>query len=185
LILQGDGSGSGFGSHCVIFIDAGNCSDIYRCVDFARQYGLDTNKILESIIASRPFTIHQLAGLIVHSLKPTIERFNANLVVIPDILSMFIKDSQIETEEARWLIKEIARMLKRLSSNMVAIVVSMSYNTVPQYTDALMRIFNISVDMDTNDAHPPRCIQVHVNDLRYHTIRIAKPTEKDLQFVYL
>jgi hypothetical protein len=31
----------GFGSPHVINIDAGNQSDIYQCVNFARQYGLD------------------------------------------------------------------------------------------------------------------------------------------------
>ena len=54
----------GFGSPSVIFVDAGNCSDIYQCVNFARQYGLDVQKVLDSIIVSRPFTIHQLAGLV-------------------------------------------------------------------------------------------------------------------------
>src|SRR5438445_12836979 len=36
----------GFGSPNVIIIDAGNSSDIYSCVNFARQYGLDIKDIL-------------------------------------------------------------------------------------------------------------------------------------------
>ena len=56
----------GFGSPYVIFIDAGNCSDIYKCVSFIRQYGLDQQKTLDRIIVSRPFTIHQLACLIIY-----------------------------------------------------------------------------------------------------------------------
>src|ERR671911_2088875 len=43
----------GFGSPFVIFIDAGNCSDIYKCVSFIRQYGLDQQKTLDRIIVSR------------------------------------------------------------------------------------------------------------------------------------
>jgi hypothetical protein len=41
----------GFESQSVIFIDAGNCSDIYQCVNFARQYGLDIQKVLDSILS--------------------------------------------------------------------------------------------------------------------------------------
>jgi hypothetical protein len=69
----------GFQSPSIIFIDAGNCSDIYQCVNFARQYGLDIQKVLDSIIVSRPFNIHQLAGLIINELDSAIvtQRFGA------------------------------------------------------------------------------------------------------------
>jgi hypothetical protein len=48
----------------VIFIDAGGgkSSDIYQCVNLARQYyGLDIKKVLQSIVVTRAFTIYQLA----------------------------------------------------------------------------------------------------------------------------
>jgi hypothetical protein len=48
----------GFGSPHVIIIDGGNQSDIYQCVDFARQYGLDIKDILRRIVVSRAFTIY-------------------------------------------------------------------------------------------------------------------------------
>jgi hypothetical protein len=48
----------GFESTNVIFIDAGNDSDVfYQCVNFARQYGLDIKKVLQSIMITRAFTI--------------------------------------------------------------------------------------------------------------------------------
>jgi len=52
----------GFGSHHVIIIDAGNSSDIYQCVNFARQYGLDIKDMLRRIVVSRAFTVHQLVA---------------------------------------------------------------------------------------------------------------------------
>jgi hypothetical protein len=77
----------GFESPSVIFIDAGNCSDIYQCVNFARQYGLDIEKVWDSIIISRPFTIHQLAGSIINELDSAgaaaiVQRFGAKLVIV-------------------------------------------------------------------------------------------------------
>jgi hypothetical protein len=55
----------GFESTNVIFIDAGNNSDVYQCVNFARQYGLDIEMVLQSILVTRAFTIYQLADLLI------------------------------------------------------------------------------------------------------------------------
>ena len=56
----------GFESTNVIFIDAGEkSSDVYQCVDFARQYGLDIEMVLHSILVTRAFTIYQLADLLI------------------------------------------------------------------------------------------------------------------------
>jgi hypothetical protein len=46
----------GFGSPHLIIIDAGNQSDIYQCVNFAHQHGLDVKDILKRVVVSRPFT---------------------------------------------------------------------------------------------------------------------------------
>jgi len=37
----------------IIAIDAGNCTDVYQFVDFARQYGLEVKKVLKNIVVSR------------------------------------------------------------------------------------------------------------------------------------
>ena len=133
----------GFESPSVIFIDAGNCSDIYQCVNFALQYGLDVQKVLDSIIVSRPFNIHQLSGLIINELDPAIvlQRFGAKLIVISDLLKLFTQESlQIDSDEARWLVKEIARSLRKLSRQ-VLVVVSLN-ECPPQYRSTLLSLFN-------------------------------------------
>ena len=172
----------GFGSPSVIFIDAGNCSDIYECVGFARQYGLDIDKILNSIIVSRPFTIHQLTGLIVHSLQPAMKHYSAKLVVVSDVLSMFIKDPQIDLDEAGWLIKEIARALKRLSAQAMIVVSMQQSTTMPQYASALYRIFDNYIEIIAN-ANSLNCIQLQIINNLLHTTRIVTMSEKDLQLV--
>ena len=58
----------GFGSPHVITIDAGNSSDIYQCVNFGRQYGLDIKDMLRRIVVSRAFTVYQLVALITKEL---------------------------------------------------------------------------------------------------------------------
>ena len=62
-----------------IFVDTGegNSSDIYQCVILARQYGLRIKKLLQSIIVSAAFTIHQIANIIIYYLHNVIQQFNA------------------------------------------------------------------------------------------------------------
>ena len=176
----------GFGSPSVIFIDAGNCSDVYECVDFARQYGLESDKVLDSIIVSRPFTIHQLARLIVHSLQSAMQDYSTKLVVVSDVLNMFLKaDPQIDLDEARWLITEISRALKKLSAQAM-IVISMQQptttTTTPWYASALWRIFDNHIEIIAN-ANSLNCIQLQIiNDPR-HTTRIVTMPEKNLQLI--
>ena len=61
----------------IIAIDAGNCTNVYQFVEFARQYGLEVNKALQNIVVSRVSTIYQLAHLIVQELPKIIQRFSS------------------------------------------------------------------------------------------------------------
>jgi hypothetical protein len=107
----------GFNSSQVIFVDAGNTSDIYQCVNFARQYGLNIKKVLQSILVSRSFTIYQLANTIINELPKVIEQFaEARVIIISDLLSMFVNEPQIQIKEAESLIRQIANAIIKMSS---------------------------------------------------------------------
>jgi hypothetical protein len=155
----------GFDSPSVIFIDAGNCSDIYQCVNFARQYGLDIQKVTDGIIVSRPFNIYQLAGFLIDELDAAVvkERFGAKLVVISDLLKMFApqqQDSQIDTDEALWLLKEIARSLRRLSAHELLVV---SIRECPaQYRRVLFPLFDNQIHIGSRPTNEPGRFQVKV-----------------------
>jgi hypothetical protein len=189
----------GFGSPYVIFIDAGNCSDIYKCVSFIRQYGLDSQKTLDRIIVSRPFTIHQLACLIIDEVALIVQRTDARLVVISDLLKMFVQDPQIDPDEARWLVKEIGRSLRKLSRQ-VLVVVSLHECPPPQLGGLLLSMFDSQINIATIPKEPNR-LQVKVvscscnNNLRHHRHDGSNSkgqssssssfiiTEKDLQII--
>ena len=175
----------GFESPSVIFIDAGNSSDIYQCVNFARQYGLDIQKVLDSIIVSRPFNIHQLAGLLINELDPAVvtQRFGAKLVVISDLLKTLVQDSQIDSEEARWLVKEIARSIRKLASH-VLVIISL-YECPPQYHRSLLSLFNNQIHIAVA-AMEPRHFQVKVsckNNLFHHHSNSGKKLFSSSSFI--
>src|SRR5215469_5752373 len=121
----------GFGSPHVIIIDGRNQSDIYQCVNFARQYGLDIEDMLRRIVVSRAFTVYQLVDLITNELPKVVRRFDTKVLVIRDMLHLFI-DSQIRIDEARPLIKEITNSLRIFSRDM-SVIVSLSRVPSPQY----------------------------------------------------
>ena len=112
------GAENGYCTVPTIFIDAGNSLDIYQYVSFARQYGLDVKKFLQSIVVSRMFTIYQLANTIIYDLPKLIiqhlqqqqtqqQNFEPKVIVISDLLDMFVNDPYIKVEEAKNLLKEI------------------------------------------------------------------------------
>lgn len=164
----------GFDSPTVVFIDAGNCSDIYECVDFARQYGLDSDNILDRIIVSRPFTIHQLARLLVYELKSVMQRFAAKVIVISDLLQMFIQDPQLDPDEARWLLNEVASMIRKFSARAL-VIVSMRHD-LPAYAGILESFFDCRIEIDSG-------MQIEVSDCRYDSSWTLTLPERELLVV--
>jgi hypothetical protein len=179
----------GFESPSVIFIDAGNCSDIYQCVNFARQYGLDIQKILDSIIVSRPFNMHQLAGLLINELDAAIvrQRFGARLIVISDMLKTLVQDLQIDPDEALWLVKEIARSIRNLSHHVL--VVASMHECPPLYRSIFFPLFDNQIHIATTKE--PGWLQAKVsNNKNLHHHDGGKRefcsfimTEKDLKII--
>jgi hypothetical protein len=115
----------GFESTNVIFVDAGggSCSDVYQCVNFARQYGLDIKKVLQSIMVTREFTIYQLADLIIHQLPRIIQQLNnAKVTMIADLLNLFTCDPNIDCNEAISLVKQIINSIRKTLDNILVVV---------------------------------------------------------------
>lgn len=117
----------GLAAGSIVMVDAGNSSDMYLCVSFARQFGLEVQRVLRGIVVSRAFTIHQLAGLVAYELPKAIRQFNARLVVISDLLRMFTEDPQVSLREAQYLIGEIMQSVHKIDN--VLLVMSLDGNS--------------------------------------------------------
>lgn len=90
----------GMDSTCV-FLDGGNCSDLYLFASFAKRAGVDPGKALRRVATSRAFTIYQLASLVLRELPRVIDDNGAKMVVVSDALSMFADPSIAENEGRR------------------------------------------------------------------------------------
>jgi DNA-directed RNA polymerase subunit RPC12/RpoP len=144
-----------------IAIDAGNCSNVYQLVDFARQYGLEVKKVLQSIVVSRVFTIYQLADLMIHELSKIIQELSPRnkLIVVYGLLHLFVFDPHIDKADAKRLLKEIARSLRKLSKDRL-VIVSFSHSK-NEYEKSLLPVFDKRIEI-TNDIGNGSVLQTNV-----------------------
>lgn len=112
-------SHGGLDSPNVLVIDAGNKSDFYLTVNFARQYGLDLRKALDRIIVSRTFTIHQLKNIL-RELPKVVSKYQARVVIVLGLLDLF-EDPNIKKREAKRVIERIMKSLGELSNRLLVI----------------------------------------------------------------
>jgi DNA-directed RNA polymerase subunit RPC12/RpoP len=165
-----------------IAIDAGNCSNVYQFVDFARQYGLEVKKALQTIVRSRVFTIYQLADLIIHQLPRIIEELSPRnkLIVVYDLLHLFVFDPHIDKVDAKRLIKEIARSLRKLSKDRLVVVSFAHCNN--EYEKSLLSVFDKRIEI-TNDVDDLRMLQLKVYNKRKEESSCAALRKEALKLV--
>jgi len=131
----------------VLLIDGGNSSDLYQCIDFAQQYGLDVKKTLSGIITSRTFTVYQLANLIVFELENAIRHFGVKLVVITDLLHYFTDDPHLDKKEMKRVLGAVIKSLEKIKDCLV--IVSLGYQT--QFDDMIQKIFPIIIKTESSN----------------------------------
>jgi hypothetical protein len=157
----------------IIAIDAGNCTDVYQIVDFARQYGLEVKKVLQSIVVSRVFTIYQLAYLIIFELPKIIEQFSSTIkiIVIYGLLHLFVSDPHTYKVDAKNLIKEIASSLIKISKDRF-IIVSFAHCNI-EYEKLLLPVFDKCIEI-TNNIDDGKILQIDVNNHNNHAMKRRK-----------
>jgi hypothetical protein len=121
---------SQFHTSNVILVDSGNSTDFYQYVNFARQYySRDVlSRVLSNTIITRPFTVYQLADIVINQLPKVIEQYDAKMVIVSDLLDMFARDPQIGSNEATYLINEIINSItKSRALEDVLVIVSLPF----------------------------------------------------------
>ena len=140
----------------VLLVDGANNSDLYLCVDFAQQYGLNVNKILDGIVSSRTFTAYQLANTIINNLPHAVKQYDVKVVVITNLLNYFTNDPYLDAHEMKMILKEIVKTLNRIENCLV--VVSLGFPT--QYDSLFSKLFSRTISIkNSHDA-----LSIHIDD---------------------
>lgn len=147
----------GFRSSKVFVLDAGNCTDVYQFVDFMKQYGLNIKKNLKKIMISRVFTVYQLTHFLKYELPKTIHDYRINIVIIPDLLTMFLQEAEMDFNEIKFLVTEIVDILKVIThEGKVLLITSLSLDDdqLPPFVidlgNRIVKSFNKCIAIDKN-----------------------------------
>lgn len=108
------GKGSDEGD--VLYIDGGNCFNLYRISELTRRLGMGVRESLQNIRLSRAFTSQQLATLIVRELDVTLSQHPSKLVVVSDLLSI-ARDEEVDAGEARNMLNLAICSLRQITSH--------------------------------------------------------------------
>ena len=153
----------------VLLIDGANSSDLYLCVDFARQYGLDVKKIFDGVITSRAFTVYQLADTIVHELLDVIEKYNVKIIIITNLLHYFTNDLYLDANEVKGILKKIIKVLKKIENCLL--IVSFGFET--QHDILFSKLFDRTIDIQKGYG----TLSIHLTDNGKKTSLFLKPDE--------
>jgi hypothetical protein len=147
----------GFRSSKVFVLDAGNCTDVYQFVGFMKQYGLNIKKNLKKIMISRVFTVYQLTHFLKYELPKTIHDYRINIVIIPDLLTMFLQEAEMDFNEVKFLVTEIVDILKVIThEGKVLLITSLSLDDdqLPPFVidlgNRIVKSFNKCIAIDKN-----------------------------------
>jgi len=158
----------------VLLIDGANSSDLYQCVDFAQQYGLNVKKILSGIITCRTFTVYQLANLIVNELYDIIKQYDTKIVIITHLLHFFTNDPYLNPSEMQRILQTVVQSLKKIQNCLVVVSLGMptaldgmllqlfsktitikqSYNALSVCINNLEKTQSVLMDNDTLECIP-------------------------------
>jgi hypothetical protein len=93
----------------------------YSFIDYAIQYGINVNSVLERIIITRSFTAHQLANTILCKLPKMIQKYRSNIVIITDL---FVTDEQLHLSKRKGLLGHMLKSIHTISESIIVAVFS-------------------------------------------------------------
>jgi len=114
----------GLDSPFVFIADTGNRTDVYQAINFARQYGMDKERVADRILVIRAFTVPRVRKLLNVELPKIIQNYQIKSVIIPGLLNTIDEEPNMRVKEAK---KEIAKIMKSVHeiSRRVLVVTSM------------------------------------------------------------
>lgn len=127
----------------VLLIDGANSSDIYQCVDFAQQYGLDVKKALHGIFSTRTFTVYQLANFITSELENAIKYYDVKVVVLTNLLYYFTNDPYLDAREMEQILKEVIKSLEKIKNCLVIV----SLGTPTRFDDMVFKLVSTTIKL--------------------------------------
>ena len=112
----------GFESPAII-IDSSNMIDTVKLNDYASDYDLEIETVLDNIFVSRAFNSSQTYDLVINHLDEFLERFPAKLLILPGLPDLFIGEGY-DAERAQQVTHMAARLLSTTLTHELVTLIS-------------------------------------------------------------
>ena len=135
----------GLNSPYVMIADAGNHTDVYGAVNFARQYGMSKESVAERILVVRAFTVHQVRRLISVELPEFVHKYQIRSVIVPGLLNVFNdEEPNMRMKDIRKDISKITEAINELSASVLIVT---SIQQEDKRSEPVLRAFKKRINL--------------------------------------
>ena len=120
----------------VIVIDSSNMIDTVKLNDYASEYELEIETVLDNIFVSRAFNSSQTYDLVVNHLDEFLERFPAKLLILPGLTDLFVGEGY-DAERAQQVTHMASKLLSTTLTNELVTLIS-TRQTVGSYNQPVV-----------------------------------------------
>ncbi|MFW9960723.1 MAG: hypothetical protein ACFFDV_06890 [Candidatus Thorarchaeota archaeon] len=113
----------------VIIIDSSNMIDTLKLADYASEYEMNVEEIMEKIFISRAFNSSQTYDLLINHLDEFLERVPAKMLIVPGLPDLFASEG-LDANRTQQITHVAARLMaKTLEHELITLVSTRSSQT--------------------------------------------------------
>jgi DNA-directed RNA polymerase subunit RPC12/RpoP len=167
----------GLNSPYVMIADAGNHTDVYGAVNFARQYGMSKESVAERILVVRAFTVHQVRRLISVELPKFVRKYQARSVIVPGLLNVF--DDEEPNMRMKDIRNDISRITEAINELSTRVLVVTSVQQGGRHSEPVLRAFKKRINLLQKENHGSLKAEIY----NQGDSKVVNLTERDLKII--
>jgi DNA-directed RNA polymerase subunit RPC12/RpoP len=167
----------GLNSPYVMVADAGNRTDVYGVVNFARQYGMSKKNAAERILVVRAFTVYQVRRLISVELPEIVQKYQVRSVIVPGLLKVFDEDPNMRMKDVK---KETSRIIEAINelSTRVLVVTSVQQGG-STHSESVLQAFKKRINLLRRDKYSTLKAEIY----NQGDSKVVNLTERELKII--
>jgi hypothetical protein len=167
----------GLNSPYVMIADAGNHTDVYGAVNFARQYGMSKESVAERILVVRAFTVHQVRRLISVELPEFVHKYQIRSVIVPSLLNVF--DDEEPNMRMKDIRNDISRITEAINELSARVLVVTSVQQGGRHSEPVLRAFKKRINLLQKENHDTLKAEIY----NQGDSKVVNLTERDLKII--
>ena len=167
----------GLNSPYVMIADAGNHTDVYGAVNFARQYGMSKESVSERILVVRAFTVHQVRRLISVELPEIVHKYQVRSVIVPGLLNVF--DDEEPNMRMKDIRKDISKITEAINELSARVLIVTSIQQEGKHSEPVLRAFKKRINLLQKEKHGTLKAEIY----NQGDSKVVNLTERDLKII--